>query len=125
MGLMSSIESMATKHHDFSIKEDRIGYAITTSGHTPASIAKKIGCEPAAIYQWLNGSTKNIKEHLLWALADATGFEARWISTGEGPMRLPQSTRHAIDALTAMEPAAQYTAAAIIETLSRPHKENQ
>lgn len=109
--------------YDFTDKTQRIRFAITESGHTPSSVSRLIGCEPAAIYQWLSGSTKNLKEPLLWALADVTGFEARWISMGIGPMKLPPSTRRAIDTLKAMEPEAQYTVSQVIETLSKPHKE--
>ena len=67
----------------------RIAWAIKESGHTPASMARVIGCSAAAIYQWIKGDTKNVKNELLFALADATRFEARWIATGEGPDRRP------------------------------------
>ena len=67
---------------------ERVRHAIETSGHTPSSVARAIGCTPAAVLQWISGDTKNIKNELLFALADATRFEARWIGTGEGP---PQS----------------------------------
>lgn len=67
---------------------DRVRHAVESSGHTPSSVARAIGCTPAAVLQWISGDTKNIENDLLFALADATGFEARWIGTGEGP---PQS----------------------------------
>ena len=51
-------------------------------------MARAIGCTPAAVLQWVSGDTKNIKNDLHFALADATKFEARWIGTGDGP---PQS----------------------------------
>ena len=66
---------------------ERIAYAIEQSGQTPAGVARIIGCSSAAIYQWINGITKDVKNDLLFALADATGFEARWIGTGKGPER--------------------------------------
>jgi hypothetical protein len=34
-------------------------------------MARQIGCSSAAIYQWIKGDTKNIKNELLFALADA------------------------------------------------------
>ena len=68
-------------------KQQRIAHAIEQSGHTPASMARAIGCSAAAIYQWIKGDTKDIKNELLFALADASRFEARWIATGEGPVR--------------------------------------
>jgi transcriptional regulator with XRE-family HTH domain len=67
---------------------ERVRHAIEQSGHTPSSVARAIGCTPAAVLQWVSGDTKNIKNDLLFALADATKFEARWIGTGDGP---PQS----------------------------------
>ncbi len=63
---------------------ERVAHAIKVSGHTPSSVARAIGCTPAAVLQWISGSTKNIKNEYLFALADATGFEPRWIATGQG-----------------------------------------
>ena len=65
----------------------RIAYAIEQSGNTPASMARMIGCTSAAIYQCVKGETKDVRNDLLFALADATGFEARWIATGQGAQK--------------------------------------
>lgn len=113
--------------YDLTTKSGRIAYVIEASGHVPGSIAKPLGCAPAAVYQWIAGSTKNLKEHLLWKLADITGFEARWISTGEGAQRIEKSIKHATEVLTAMEPEARYTAVRLIDTLAEPtkHQNNQ
>lgn len=108
--------------YDLSTKSGRIAYVIDQSGHVPGSIAKLLGCAPAAVYQWIAGSTKNLKEHLLWNLSDITGFEARWISTGEEPMKIEKSIKHATEVLTAMEPEARYTAVRLIDTLAEPTK---
>jgi transcriptional regulator with XRE-family HTH domain len=67
---------------------ERIAYAIRESGNSPAAMSRLIGCTSAAIYQWIKGETKDIKNEFLFGLADATGFEARWIAIGEGPQRL-------------------------------------
>ena len=74
-------------------KSERIAHVIEASGYNPASMSRKIGCTSAAIYQWIAGSTHDIKNELLFALADATGFCARWIATGEGPQREEESER--------------------------------
>lgn len=96
------------EEHDLTTKEGRIGFVIEKCGHNPASIAKLLGCKPAAVYQWLDGSTKNLKEHLLWKLADTTGYDARWISTGEGPQRQKKymDTRfaHVLDVMESLPP---------------------
>ena len=78
---------------------DRVAHAIKASGHTPSSAARAIGCTPAAVLQWVSGKTKNIKNEFLFALADATGFEARWIGTGEGPDRTLAAMNHRINDL--------------------------
>jgi transcriptional regulator with XRE-family HTH domain len=112
------------EEHDLSTKEGRIAFVLESSGHNPNSMAKLIGCKAAAIYQWLNGSTKNIKENLLWSLADVTGFEARWISNGQGPAKIDSSIKHANQVLMAMQPSARYTAVRLLDTLAEPGKSN-
>lgn len=110
--------------HDLRTKPGRIAYVIEYSGHNPSTLARLIGCKPAAIYQWLDGSTKNIKEPFLFGLADVTGFEARWISLGEGPPRIPRDIRHADTVLLAMAPEARYKAVRLIDTFAEPEKKN-
>lgn len=109
---------------DLNTKAGRIGFVIDKSGHNPASIAKLLGCKPAAVYQWLDGSTKNLKEHLLWKLADITGYEARWISQREGAAKMDKAIKHANEVLLAMPPEARYTAVRLIDTLAEPRKNN-
>lgn len=86
-------------------KGQRIEHAIAESGHTPASMSRLIDCTSAAIYQWISGQTKDLRNDLLFALADATGFNARWIATGNGPPR-PQEDERArklTDIFTALD----------------------
>lgn len=116
-----NIESMI-EDHDLSTKSGRIAYVIEVSGHKPGSIAKLLKCAPAAVYQWINGSTKNLKEDLLWALADITGYEARWISTGQEPMKIEKGIKHATLVLSAMEPEGRYKAIRLLDTLAEPAK---
>lgn len=66
---------------------ERVGYVLAQAGRTATDIAKDIGVSPEAIIQWASGATKNIRPENLFPFADATGFEARWIGTGEGPER--------------------------------------
>lgn len=66
---------------------ERVTKAINESGYNASSAARAIGCSPEAVLQWMNGPTKNLKGEFLFALADLTGFEARWIATGELPER--------------------------------------
>lgn len=66
---------------------DRVTKAIRESGHSATSASREIGCTPEAVIQWMNGPTKNLKGEFLFAPADITGFEARWIATGAPPER--------------------------------------
>ncbi|MEW6385199.1 MAG: helix-turn-helix transcriptional regulator [Pseudomonadota bacterium] len=108
---------MADKH-DLSTHGGRIAHVIEAAGYTPASIAARLGCKPAAVYQWISGSTQNLKEALLWKLSDLTGFEARWISMGEGPQRIDPAIKHACAMLTAMEPGVRYSTVRLIDTMA-------
>lgn len=109
---------------DLSQKSARIAYAIEQSGYNANSLAAELGISASAIYQWIAGPTKNLKEDLLWGLADLTGFEARWISQGVGPMRIDKCERHVQEVMRAMEPEARYTAARLIDTLAEPRKDS-
>jgi transcriptional regulator with XRE-family HTH domain len=58
---------------------------MTTSKLTKAEVARRCGVSKPTVSQWTNGSTQNLKSQHLFALADATGFSARWLGTGQGP----------------------------------------
>lgn len=107
---------------DLNTKPGRIQYAIEQSGHNPNSIAPILGVTASAIYQWLEGKTKNLKEDAFWKLCDLSGLEARWVSQGEGPMKIEKSIKHAQQVLMAMQPEARYTAVRLIDTLAEPEK---
>lgn len=71
---------------------ERIKKALDGSKLSVKDAAKKIGVGHSAIYPWLNDKTKNLKLENLFALADATGFSARWIATERGPEKIsPQN----------------------------------
>lgn len=52
-----------------------------------AEIAKKVGVGHSAVYPWLSGKTKNLKMEHLFALADATGYSAKWLAIEVGTKR--------------------------------------
>lgn len=66
---------------------ERITRAIKESGRDVREIAKACDTSSQAIYVWMRGGVKDLRNANLFALADLTGFEARWIATGEGPER--------------------------------------
>lgn len=66
---------------------DRVREAVDAykdKGRSVKDLADNIGVEASAIYQWLDGSTKNIKNETLFALSKETGFAAEYIATGKG-----------------------------------------
>lgn len=99
---------------------ERVAYVLDQSGHSPSSAARIIGCERAAISQWIHGPTENIKNAFLFALADLTGFEARWIATGKGPKRpldkySVDNIQQVVAAMEKMPPYAQDLARKLVE----------
>lgn len=84
---------------------ERVTRAIRESGHSATSAAKAIGCTPEAVLQWMNGPTKNLKGEFLFALADLTGFEARWIATGEKPEKTASQDKRKASLLAYFEQA--------------------
>lgn len=65
----------------------RIGHAITASGVSVEDVARACGVTVQSIYGWIRDSVKDLRNENLFALADRTGFEARWIATGKGPQQ--------------------------------------
>jgi transcriptional regulator with XRE-family HTH domain len=66
---------------------ERVAKAIVFSGQDDRRIATAVGVSPQAVGQWRNGRIKNLRMDNLFALADSTGFSARWIAIGKGPER--------------------------------------
>lgn len=64
---------------------ERITKAIKDSGRDVREVARACDTSAQAIYVWMRGGVKDLRNANLFALADITGFEARWIATGEGP----------------------------------------
>ena len=74
--------------------DERVAKAINDSGVSVRAIADAVGVSVQAIYAWRSGKVKDLRNDNLFALADITGFEARWIGTGEGPERKPEAINH-------------------------------
>lgn len=80
-----SIPGMALKDR---IKE-AVDHFEDKGGKIP-DLAAKLKVSRSAIYQWLDGSTKNLKNEVLFDLAKETGFSAEYIATGKGIKRVGQ-----------------------------------
>jgi transcriptional regulator with XRE-family HTH domain len=70
---------------------ERVAKAIVDSGQDDRRIAAAVGVSPQAVGQWRHGRIKNLRMGNLFALADSTGFSARWIAIGKGPERIGES----------------------------------
>lgn len=63
----------------------RVTEAIKASGVSVAAVAERCKITPQAVYDWMNGNTKEISGENLVELAELTGFDARWIARGTLP----------------------------------------
>lgn len=62
----------------------RIARAIEVSTADVAVVARACNVTEQAVYSWMRGEVKNLRNENLFALADVTGFNARWLGTGQG-----------------------------------------
>lgn len=83
----------------------RISYAMKESGIDVRTAAKACDTSVQAIYSWMRGEVKDLRNSNLFTLADLTGFEARWIGTGEGAQKSTQGDKR-ISALVEIYQAA-------------------
>lgn len=72
---------------------ERVAIAINESGISVKDVAAACRATVQAIYAWKRGEVKDLRNDNLFALADITKFEARWIATGQGPDRPPSDRK--------------------------------
>lgn len=58
--------------------------AANEKGYTVANIAKRCGISVQAVYQWIEGSTKELKGSSLTGLAELSGYSPWYINDGKG-----------------------------------------
>lgn len=74
----------------------RVKKAIEESGVSPEDVRASCKLKSIqAVYAWMRGDVKNLRNDNLFALADLTGFEARWLGTGKGQEKQPSNPREA------------------------------
>lgn len=66
---------------------ERVARAINTAECEVSAVSEACGISVQAVYAWKRGEVKNLQGNNLFALADLTKFNARWIATGKGPER--------------------------------------
>ena len=71
-------------------RHERIAKAIAASGKKKQQIALECGVSNPSVSGWVSGESKSLRPENLYALAQATGFNAEWLAIGEGPERPPE-----------------------------------
>lgn len=103
LGMHESIDLLIRQALQTNIKPmiektaDRLKYALKQAGITNTAIADACDITPQAVTGWLK--TGRISKKAMYVVAELTGFNAQWISTGRGPER---------GALTLQEAPAKY-----------------
>lgn len=73
--------------------QERIAEIMEATNLKVGEISRITGVSSSAVTQWKDGPTKSLKTAPATKLADATGFNAMWIATGDGPKGTPNSTK--------------------------------
>lgn len=109
---------------------ERISESVQTSGAAVSAIAEKCGVSVQAVYQWMNGDTKQIMGDYLVELAELTGFEARWIAKGIGPKQRRYAKtaqqEHVLVVMQDLQPLYTDMVLKIVDTIaeSKPDEDN-
>ena len=64
---------------------ERIAARRKELGLTQGDLARAVGISQAAVSQWENGETKNLRVDHLFAIADVLQVHPRWLGVGYGP----------------------------------------
>lgn len=88
----------------------RIRFAMEAAGLSPAELARATKATPGAVSQWLKGTVKSLKAETAAQIEKATGINARWIATGEGPIKTSNDTGATTNQQTPIPVAMQATA---------------
>ena len=84
-------------------RQERIAKAIAASGKQKQQIATECGVSNASVSQWISGESKSMKPENLYALAEATGFNPKWLAIGEGPERPIESNAEMIGMMSSWD----------------------
>lgn len=95
-------------------QSERIREARTANRLSQQRLADLLGVTKAAISQWENSATKQIKYENLIALEKITGFSAQWLSTGRGPRLVTDGRGTAVN-----EPPSEYAYRKLLDAVSQ------
>lgn len=85
---------------------DRIKQAMDAAGFTQPDLARRIGVSKQAISAMIAGTTKAPTADNVFRIAEATGYEARWIVTGKGPQTRQEAAMDRLD-ISMLSPSNQ------------------
>lgn len=87
-----------------------------SAGLNQPELARRIGISKQAVSAIISGSTKQPNPVNLFEIADATGFEARWLATGKGPQTKEEVARERLD-ISQLSPNSQAAIRAALHSL--------
>jgi hypothetical protein len=70
--VVSILSMIDEKDYDLAQRGERVRFIFDKLGLEKSFVAKNIGCEPQAIFQWISRPDTNIKNPLLFKFADLT-----------------------------------------------------
>lgn len=92
---------------------------------TDAEFGRLCGMSKAVVGHLKNGIVKTISARYAYKLEENTGFCAKWIQIGEGPMMLDPSIKQAVKIMEAMTENRRKDAVKIITPLAEPDSNNE
>lgn len=85
---------------------ERIKEAMDAAGLDQPALGRRIGVSKQAISALISGSTKAPTAENVFRIAEATGYEARWIVTGKGPRTKQEAAMDLLD-ISMLSPSQQ------------------
>ena len=76
---------------------ERVKEAMEAAGLTVGTLAQQVRKTPSAISQILSGTTKSLSAEMAVGIEAATGYSARWLSTGSGPKQAGLRASESLD----------------------------
>lgn len=96
----------------------RILHAISHSPFNQTEVGTRCGISKQAISAIVTGKTKDPKPEHVFRIADITGFEARWIATGKGPMTNAEAAKERLD-ISILSDDSKAAIRAVLHSLSK------
>lgn len=66
---------------------ERIEFVLEQEGVSQAELGRLIGVERATVREWISGRSKSPRPEVVFRIEDKLGYSARWLATGEEPIK--------------------------------------